>query len=564
MIKPADIEDDVWEVLTAANSGDAASMRRLLDRDPSLSQKGYFYTPPIHFAVREGHVEIVQMLLAAGADAEWNGHHGTSLINMANERGHHAVAAVLEKARDVRGRTPPLQTREDHPIHAAAQAGDVHRVRELLDADPTLINDGDRAGGTPLHRAAAGSSSGVVELLLDRGADIHAIHGAGLGSPGGFSPHDVQAIDIAIWGGFGRRPRLSAWKILKGSLRYWLWRRFQKSCSRPHDLRIARLLLSRGAAHDLTVASALGDFDRVKSILDADPERIRDARPNGRRALTVAIEFGHDDIARFLLERGADPTWPEINADRGGALHAAARLGNRAMVELLLAHGADPNAHSDSGGNAVYAAKTPEIRALLKTRGGTLDPYDLVWLDEDDEVMRLIKEDPKSAELGCGGVFTAVVTRGKRDLLKRLLDAGIRVPSVVTGCQSYLLEQPDMLGTLLESGMNPDTCSWQGQTFLHCLCMPDPHDKEFELNSRRAAMLLGAGASISPREDQYSSTPLGWAARNNNPGMVRFLLSRGAPTNLPDDKPWATPLAWATRRGHGEIVTILRQAGAAL
>src|SRR5215471_7954773 len=131
MIKPSDIEEVVWEVITAANSGDIASIRRLLDRDPSLCQKGYFYTPPIHFAVRQGHLEIVEMLLAAGADAEWNGYYGSSLIDMARERGHDAVAALLENARDSRGRTAPGQTREDHAIHAAAQAGDVDRVRQL-------------------------------------------------------------------------------------------------------------------------------------------------------------------------------------------------------------------------------------------------------------------------------------------------------------------------------------------------------------------------------------------------------------------------------------------------
>jgi ankyrin repeat protein len=562
MIKPRDIEDVVWEVITAANSGDTTSLRRLLDRDPSLSQKGYFYTPPIHFAVREGHRDVVEMLLAAGADPEWNGHYGSSLIEMARERGHEAVAALLEKTRDSRGRTAPSQTRADHAIHAATQAGDLQRVRELLDADPALLNRGDRSGGTPLHRAVAGSARDIVQLLLDRGADIHAIHGVGVGSPGGFSPHDVQAIDMAIWGGFGRKPRPPRWQILMLCARYLLWERYRKPRSRPHDLAITRLLLSRGATHDLTVAAALGDFDRVKSILAADPSRIREARRSGRRPLTVAVEFGHDEIARFLLEHGANPTWPEINAERGGALHAAARLGNRPMVELLLAHAADPNADSDSGGNAVYAAKTKEIRALLKRHGGTLDPFDLVWLDEDDEIMRLVQEDPKSAERGCGGIFTAVVTRQKRDLLKRLLDAGIRVPDVVTGCQSYLLEQPDMLQTLLDHGMNPDTCSWQGQTLLHCLCTPDRKGKEIELNTRRAAMLLDAGASISAREDQYSSTPLGWAARNNNLGMLRFLLSRGAPANLQDDKRWATPLAWATRRGHGEIVEILLAAGA--
>ena len=563
MIKPADIDDITWEVLTAANSGDIAAMRRLLADDPDRSRNGYFYTPPIHFAVREGHLEIVRMLLDAGADSEWNGHYGSSLIDLARERDHDAVAALLEETRARRGRTPPAETHEDHPIHTAAQAGDVRRVRELLDADPSLLNRGDRAGGTPLHRATAGSARKVITMLLDRGADIHAIHGAGLGSSSGFASVDVQAIDIALWGGFGNRRRPSLSRFLVGSLRYWFWCRWRNNRPHPWDTGTARLLLKRGATYDLTVAAALGDLDRVKAILDKDPDQIRIARPNGRRALTTAVEFGHDDIARLLLERGADPTWPELNADRGGALHAAARAGNRALVELLLAHGADPNAHSDSGGNSVFAAKTRDLRAILESHGGTVDPYDLVWMDEDDEVMRRVTADPKSAELGCGGVFTAVVTRGKRDLLKRLLDAGIRVPNIVTGCQSYILEQPDMLRTLLDHGMNPDTCNWQGQTMLHMLCREDPQGKDQELNTRRAGMLLDAGANISAKEDQFSATPLGWAALNNNEGMVRFLLSRGAPTNLPDDKPWATPLAWATKRGHSGIVRILREAGAA-
>ena len=556
MLRPNDIDDVTWEVLTAAYSGDVAAMRLLLAEDPKRSRDGYFYTPPIHFAVREGHLEIVRMLLDAGADSEWNGHYGSSLIDLARERGHDAVAELLRETNARRGRTPPAATREDHPIHIAAQEGDVRRVRELLDADPSLINRGDRSGGTPLHRAAAGSSRQVIELLLDRGADIHAIHGAGLGSSSGFADVDVQAIDIALWGGFGRRPRPPLWKMLICF--------FQASRPRPHDVATARFLISRGATYDLTVAAALGDLDRVKAILDKDPDQIKVARPNGRRALTTAVEFGHEDIARLLLERGADPTWPELNANRGGALHAAARAGNRALVELLLAHGADPNGHSDSGGNSVYAAKTKEIRAILEAHGGTVDPFDLVWMDEDDEVMRRVTKDPKSAELGCGGVFTAVVTRGKRDLLKRLLDAGIRVPNVVTGCQSYILEQADMLRTLLDHGMNPNTCNWQGQTMLHMLCRQDADGKQEESNKLKAGMLLDAGANISAREDAYSATPLGWAALSNNIGMVRFLLSRGAPTNLPDDKPWSTPLAWATKRGNAEVVKILRDAGAKL
>ena len=231
-------------------------------------------------------------------------------------------------------------------------------------------------------------------------------------------------------------------------------------------------------------------------------------------------------------------------------------------MELLLAHGADPNGYVDAAGNATFAAKTPELRALLVAHGGKVDPFDLVWMGEDDEVMRRVTEDPESAHAGCGGVFTAVCTLGKRDLLVRLLDAGVRVPPVAGGCQSYLLENPDMLRLLLASGMNPDYPTAERLTFLHALCNRDVRNRTMNHRTECAAILLDAGATISAKDEEYRSTPLAWAARNNLPDMVAFLLARGAPANLPDDEPWATPLAWATRRGHAHIAEMLRGAGA--
>ena len=44
---------------------------------------------------------------------------------------------------------------------------------------------------------------------------------------------------------------------------------------------------------------------------------------------------------------------------------------------------------------------------------------------------------------------------GKRDVLLWLLEAGVRVPPVLTGCQAYLLEHTDMLRTLLAHGGSP-------------------------------------------------------------------------------------------------------------
>ena len=521
---------DVWDAMEAARTGNADRLRRLFARDPNLAR----YEEPLHFAAREGHVEALRVLLDSGADVEAVRIGGDTLATIARDRGHHAASELLETTRTRSTRTTPADvTTADHGIHTAAMSNDAEGLRRMLDADPRLVHIGSRKGATPLHWAVMASAHEAIEVLLDRGADIHALHGAGQGDTVGYAPVDYQPIDLAL---------------------FWHNR---------GDVNTARLLLDRGAAYDLTIAAALGDRARVAAVLDETPERIREARPWGKRPLSSAIEFGQDDIARLLLDRGADPNWPEGSwATQGFALHSAARLGNRKMVELLLDRGADPNQGVDSSGNASWVAKTPEIRQLLLSRGGRLDCYDLVWLDEDEEVVRRIVTDPHEADAGCGGVFTAAATRHKRDLVVRLLEAGVRVPPVVTGCRSYLLEDVEILRLLLASGMDPDLPNWQRATPLHDLCGRDGRGRARANRVEVADILLEAGANISAKDEEYRSTPLGWAARNDLPDMIEFLLSRGAPTNLPDDEPWATPLAWATRRGHTRIVDSLRTAGA--
>ena len=438
---------------------------------------------------------------------------------------------------DSQRRLPPSTASEDHPIHAAAEGGDLRRVRALLDSEPALVHNINRAGGHPLHRAVVGGADAVVALLLERGADLHAVHGAGIGSAAGYAPQDRQPIDLAIWGGprQGGRP---GWSHLVWMLRCFVgmvkWRLWKKRRWNGHLVpcrpELARLLIARGATYDLTIAAALGDSEQVKAMLDADPSRINESRPDARRPLTAAAEFGRLDIVELLLERGADPTWPDVDeSERGAALHAAARAGSRPMVELLLKHGADPNAGVNAGGNAVFAAKTPDIRKLLMDRGGYLDPYDLVWMDDDDEALRIITADPATALAGCGGVFTAVVTKGNRKLMNRLLDAGIKVNPQAGGCHSYVLEQPDMLRELLQrGGLDPNYPTEDAAvTLLHELCSRDVRGRTMKHRTECAGILLAAGADLSPRT-LAGETPLAWAIKNNLPDMVEFLKARGA------------------------------------
>src|ERR687889_1945893 len=126
-------------------------------------------------------------------------------------------------------RLVPSTAPEDHPIHAAAEAGELARVRAFLDQQPSLVHDINRAGGHPLHRAVIGGSADVVTLLLDRGADIHAIHGAGVGSFEGYAPQDKQPIDLAIWGGPRQAPG-SRWPCDGERLAWLLWTR---GCAGP-------------------------------------------------------------------------------------------------------------------------------------------------------------------------------------------------------------------------------------------------------------------------------------------------------------------------------------------
>ena len=235
-------------------------------------------------------------------------------------------------------------------------------------------------------------------------------------------------------------------------------------------------------------------------------------------------------------------------------------------MELLLTHGADPNSGIDSSGSATWAAFARAAAAPDRTWRGDRFLRDSVWLNDDEEVVRRAKADPASAECGCGGVFTAIVTNGKRDLLLRLLEAGIRVPPTVTGCRSYLMENPrNVSGSCSRVGPIRTRCrTGRGRRSARSL---QRRHAESIYEGKRASGTSSACrmASLTAREDEYSllhhsAGPPGPICRR----WSEFLIERGAPLNLPDDPDWATPSSLGKeRRGHTQVGEILRRHGAA-
>jgi hypothetical protein len=56
----------------------------------------------------------------------------------------------------------------------ACERGDINKVRQLLEADSTLVNVRGNHQKTPLHSAAEKNFSALAELLIATGADINA------------------------------------------------------------------------------------------------------------------------------------------------------------------------------------------------------------------------------------------------------------------------------------------------------------------------------------------------------------------------------------------------------
>jgi len=69
------------------------------------------------------------------------------------------------------------KTNEDTRVHEAAALGDIENLIELLDEEPSKVEDRDENGWTALAEAVRTGNAEVVRLLLDRGSDHHALLG---------------------------------------------------------------------------------------------------------------------------------------------------------------------------------------------------------------------------------------------------------------------------------------------------------------------------------------------------------------------------------------------------
>lgn len=119
---------------------------------------------------------------------------------------------------------------------------------------------------------------------------------------------------------------------------------------------IAELFVTRGRKLTFHEACALGRREQVESMLREDPELLNQRSPDGFPPLGLAIFFRRPEVARLLIEAGADVNAAADNAQRVAPVHAAAAVCDHATMPLLIERGADLGAKQQMDYTALHGA----------------------------------------------------------------------------------------------------------------------------------------------------------------------------------------------------------------
>jgi uncharacterized protein len=389
-------------------------------------------TRPIHWAVYRVDYELLAALIAKKANVNVRNEFGSTPIAQAAELADaRMVKMLLDAGAEPEGANPDGQT----ALMLAVKTGEVAIVDMLIKAGANVNTIEKFHNQTPLMWAAAAPKNAgeMVKLLLAKGADVK------------------------------RRALYSDWPGQITSE--------PRAQYRPVGGLTSLLYAARG-----------GCYECIEALIDAGAD-VNVPTPEGVTALMLALDNDHNDVARLLLDRGANPQlwdwWGRTalyiavdrkestsagggrgRGGRGGGAAAARRgsgpaVSSMDIITALLAAGVDPNPqlnfHRPSrGGNSGRF-----IDPLLNT-GCT--PLLRATMAGDSEVVRaLLARDanPNINDMGLtpflvaagvgagnrGGTGLAAQTSAggpvNMELMELLLQHGADVNAQVTGTLTY-------------------------------------------------------------------------------------------------------------------------------
>ena len=257
------------------------------------------------------------------------------------------------------------------------------------------------------------------------------------------------------------------------------------------------------------------EIRRIQAMIENSPDLIN--APSGEDKLTPlcrAASKGQLRVATFLMEHGAD-----INLN--SPLRVAALNGHKAMVELLLARGAEVNAADRNGRTALLEAAQRGFLSVVETSLAA-------------------KADPNVRDLSSQTPLTLAAKNGFRPVAAALLAHGAD-PNAVSKTQPGY-------------GVNP---VGEGRAMFGAPL----HFAAARGDLALAELLLTNRADVKVRSI-YDETPLDVAAARGETKVAEALLVAGADPNARNSSGDSTALALAVSGGYPEVVQLLLEHGA--
>ncbi|KAJ8875243.1 hypothetical protein PR048_023138 [Dryococelus australis] len=540
-------------------------------------------------------LEIIKMLVNAGADIKVEDKHGETVLHYAAEQGDTEFIQWLIK--EGKADVNDEDSEGTKLIHRSASSDNWELVKWLIQHGNADANVKDRVGNTLLHYAAFKGRLDIVQWLVKPrgdgggGADINAsgeldssvLHDAAISGNQALvewlvtsAKRDGGGLDINVRDEGGRTPLHEA--ALFGHLGLVRW--FVKSQEEGGGGADISVEDSDGETA-LYSAASFGQLELVQPFLDKlDNAHIPDK--DGRMVLHVAAAFGEVSLVAKLLDDGISDVSTKDKLGRS-ALHYAAEHNNHEVVRLLLDSGASTDDKDNEGRQAVhYAASTGinDIEMWLNNR--YVDVHYVTGLEDHeawkkicftlsprqrhlvkflrDKKFQINKENDEKLNFTVDALSTLklLVQRGsdvnvadkagKTALYYAvfLTDRGVVGWEVV----QWLMK----LATSGGGGADVNAVDMQGRTMLHEMAK---HDTTYILDNW--LKLLPDAELLVNAMDNDGRTPLHEAAQNFasvNASMIKLLIENGANVNASDNK-GRTALHEASKYGNLDCVKVL-------
>jgi ankyrin repeat protein len=257
-------------------------------------------------------------------------------------------------------------------IFDAIRNGDLAKVKELVDRDPSTVKLENQDHDTPLHMAALMDNEEMAKYLIEKGADLDALNGS-LYSPlmrAGLKVAKVlvrNGADINYESANGNGSALTA----------SLWQESKE---------VAEYLLDCGAKLP-DKESYLFIFFLAKALQKGSLKYLEECLKSGFDPLTVSesqnslLHYAAESNSVELMEKIIILGVPRNRTNIYGwtPLHVAAYNGNKKVVEFLVHKGLDKNRRTIDGHspyNLAVEAKKPEVVDYLKSLGADQNPQE--------------------------------------------------------------------------------------------------------------------------------------------------------------------------------------------